>query len=95
MSLYAWKLPLVTDPDEAKRLVGLEDETVFEPSPDVTRFYAELMERLPPPEVAVVAWKLSIPVLTWTLVFVGGFVALVAAFSLVAIAQPAWQARGN
>jgi hypothetical protein len=39
--------------------------------------------------------ELSIPVLTWVLVFVGGFVALVAAFSLVAIAQRAWQARGN
>ena len=184
MSLYAWKFPLVTDPDEATRLVALEDETVFEPSPDVTRFFAELMERLPPPEafteeeldaratpwadspegsdrlvwlsirwgaddedldvivelareydlvlydpqgpsfhspgvedetpysptagefvrgvllaafgvlVAVVAWRLSIPVLTWILVVVGGFVSLVATFSLVAIAQQAWQARG-
>lgn len=42
----------------------------------------------------VVAWKLSIPVLTWILVVVGGFVSLVATFSLVAIAQQAWQARG-
>lgn len=45
-------------------------------------------------ELAVVAWKLSIPVLTWILVVVGGFVSLVATFSLVAIAQQAWQARG-
>ena len=43
---------------------------------------------------AVVAWKLSIPVLTWILVVVGGFVSLVATFSLVAIEQQAWQARG-
>ena len=68
---------------------------MLESHPDVTRFHAELMERLPPPEVAVVAWKLSIPVLTWILVPVGGFVARVAAYSLVAIAQQAWQARGN
>jgi hypothetical protein len=30
--------------------VALEDEIVFEPSPEVAQFYAELMERLPPPE---------------------------------------------
>ena len=32
------------------RLLELEDETVFEPSPDLERFYAELLERFPPPE---------------------------------------------
>jgi hypothetical protein len=47
MSLYAWKAPLVTDPDEAKRLLELEDESVFEPSEDVTRFFEKLMQRLP------------------------------------------------
>ena len=45
MSLYAWKFPLVNDPDEAKRLVALEDETVFEPSPDVTRLFRRADER--------------------------------------------------
>jgi hypothetical protein len=185
MSLYAWKSPLVTDTDEARRLLDLEDESVFEPSEDVTRFFEVLMKRLPPPESftdeqlaagatpwadgveasdrlvslsirwgaddddldvivdlarehdlvlydpqgpsfhspeveetspykpspgefvrgalllvvgtlgAVGAWKLSVPVLTWLLVFVGGFVALVAAVALVATAQQAWRARGN
>ena len=185
MSLYAWKSPLVTDTDEAERLLSLEDDSVFEPSEDLTRFFEELTRRLPPPETfteaeleagatpwadgpeasdrlvslsirwgaddedldvivelarqydlvlydpqgpsfhspgvddetpdspgagefvrgalllaigvlgAVVAWKLSIPVLTWILVFVGGFVALVAAFSLAAITQQAWRARGS
>ena len=42
--------------------------------------------------LAVVAWKLSIPVLTWILVFVGGFVAVVAVASLVATAQARWSA---
>jgi hypothetical protein len=50
MSLYAWKRPLVDDPAEARRLLELEDETVFEPSPELERFYAELLERFPPPE---------------------------------------------
>lgn len=48
MSLFAWKSPAVTDPDEAERLLELEDESVFQASDDVTRFFAQLMELLPP-----------------------------------------------
>jgi hypothetical protein len=177
MDLYVWKRPLVTDPEEAKRLVELEDENVFEPSADLERFYAELLERFPPREaladteqesdaipwadspegsnrlvwlsvrwsargedldeivdlaraydlvlydpqgpdfhsparedegepyvpslgeyvrgillaavgvlLIVLAWKASIPVLSWVVVFVGGFVTLVAGLSLGAMA---------
>ena len=178
MTLIAWKSPVVTDTDEAKRLVALEDETVFEPSADVAAFYAKLIERFPPlgqddsgglwadgPEgsdrvvsmsirwsaddedvgaivelargydlvlydpqgpsflspadefegeqyvprageffrgvlltaiglfIAVGAWTLSIPVLSWILVFVGGFVAFVAVYSLAAVAVQAWRVR--
>jgi hypothetical protein len=184
MSLYAWKRPLVTDPDEALRLVELEDENVFEPSADVERFYAALVERFPPPEsftdeeletagipwadspegsdrlvalsirwsaadedldtivdlarehdlvlydpqgpsihspadpqegepyvptlgeyvrgvlltaigllMMVLAWKASIPVLSWIVVFVGGFVTLVALFALGATAHQSWVSR--
>jgi hypothetical protein len=50
MNLYAWKAPVVTDTDEARRLLALEDESVFEPSDDVTDFFTELMRRLPRPE---------------------------------------------
>ena len=183
MSLFVWKSPVVTETDDAKRLLALEDESVFEASDDVIRFFEELMERLPPPEaftddeleagatpwadapeasdrlvalsvrwgaddddldvivelarehdlvlydpqgpsfhspggdeetpysptpgefvrgvllaafgvlVVVVSWKLSIPVLTWILVFLGGFVALVAVLSLAAISRQAWRTR--
>jgi hypothetical protein len=183
MDLYAWKRPLVTDPDEALRLLELEDETVFEPSPDLERFYTELLERFPPPEsfpdeeletaeipwgdspegsdrlvslsirwsakdedldaivelarahdlvlydpqgpafhspideddatpyvpgagefvrggllvaigllVIVLAWKASIPVLSWVVIFIGGFVALVALLGIGATAYAAWRA---
>ena len=50
MNLYAWKGPVVDDTDEATRLLELEDESVFEPSPDLERFYAALLERFPPRE---------------------------------------------
>jgi hypothetical protein len=50
MDLYAWKAPVVTDTEEARRLVELEDESVFEQSDDVAGFFAELIRRLPPPE---------------------------------------------
>jgi hypothetical protein len=182
MSLYLWKTPVITDTDEAARLLDREDESVFERSPDLTRFLEELLERYPPPGaptadeladgaspwadepegsdrlislslrwsardedleeivalarkyelvvydpqgpafytsaedddvtyrpgfgeflrgvaltafgvlLAVVAWKLSIPVLTWVLVVVGGFVTVVAVVSLVATAQARWSA---
>jgi hypothetical protein len=186
MSLYVWKLPRVIDEDEAQRLVDLEDESVFEPSEDLRRFYEELVELFPPPEsltgeeldagatpwadgveasdrlvwlsirwgadgddldtmvelarkydlvmydpqgpsfhspadenegvpyvpsageyvrgllltafgvlFTYVAWKLSIPVLSWLLMFVGGFVAFVAAFSTVAVAYAGWRARST
>jgi hypothetical protein len=182
MSLYLWKTPVITDTDEAARLLDREDESAFEPSPDLTRFLEELLERFPPPGaltadepadgaspwadgpegsdrlislslrwsardedldeivalgrkhglviydpqgpdfhtsaddgvdytpgfgeflrgaaltvfgvvLAVGAWKLSIPVLTWVLVFVGGFVAVVAVISLAATAQARYQAN--
>ena len=50
MDLYVWKHPFVTDEDEAQRLITLGDESVFGPSEDLERFFAELMERFPPPE---------------------------------------------
>ena len=31
MSLYVWSTPVITDADEAARLLNLEDESVFEP----------------------------------------------------------------
>ena len=186
MSLYAWKRPVVDDPDEAKRLLALDDETVFEPSSDVTSFFAELLDRFPPPEsftedeletaeipwgdspegsdrlvslsirwsandedldaivelahahdlvlydpqgpafhspaeeyegmvvphvpavgevlrcllitavgvlVVFVGWKASVPVLSWIVIFVGGFVTLVAVFLLAAISYAAVRAR--
>jgi hypothetical protein len=184
MDLYVWKRPLVTDEDEATRLIELDDESVFEPSADLERFYAELLERFPPPEsftdveletaeipwadspegsdrlvwlsirwsakgehldaivelareydlvlydpqgpsfhspadpgddepyvptlgeyargalltcigvlLMVVAWKASIPVLSWIVIFVGGFVTLVAVFSLGAVAHQTWVTR--
>jgi hypothetical protein len=176
MTLIAWKSPLVTDTDEARRLVALDDESVFAPSGDIAHFYAELKERFPdgsdlwadgatgsdrvvfmsirwgaddedletivelareydlvlydpqgpsfhspadetegaPPYVpstgeflrgvllvafglvlATVAWKLSIPVLSWMLVFVGGFVAVVAVLGLVATSVQFVRARAH
>ena len=186
MSLYVWKRPFVTDTDEAQRLITLEDESVFEPSADLERFYAELMELFPPPEafteeelednpipwadspegsdrlvwlsirwsakdedldtlvelarkhdlvlydpqgpsfyspadenegvpyvpttgeyvrgvllavfgllLAFVAWKASIPVLSWIVVFIGGFVTLVAGYTTVAVAQQTWRDRSS
>lgn len=184
MDLYVWKAPVVTDEDVAQQLITREDESVFEPSADLERFYAELLETFPPPEAftekelednpvpwadspygserlvwlsirwsadgedldtivelarkydlvlydpqgpsfhspadenddvpyaagvgeyvrgvllavfgvlfAVLAWKASIPVLSWVLVFVGGFVALVAASTTAAVAVQAWRER--
>jgi hypothetical protein len=45
--------------------------------------------------LAIVAWKLSIPVLSWILVFVGGFVAVVAVLALAATAQQSLRARAH
>lgn len=186
MDLYVWKAPVVTDEDVAQQLVTRDDEDVFEPSADLERFYAELMEIFPPPEAfteeerednpipwadspygserlvclsirwsardedldtivelarryelvlydpqgpafhspadesedvpdapgpgeyvrgvllavfgvlfAFLAWKASIPVLSWVLVFVGGFVALVAGATTAAVAVQAWRERAT
>jgi hypothetical protein len=186
MDLYVWKRPLVTEEDEAKRLLELEDESVFEPSDDVVRFYEELVARFPQPDsltdaelesgatpwadgveasdrlvwlsirwsadgddldtmvelarkydlvmydpqgpsfhspadenegVPYVpttgeyvrgvlltafgvlftygAWRLSVPVLSWVLMFVGAFVAVVAAVSTLAVAHAGWRARST
>ena len=58
-----WKAPLVTDADEAKRLVEpywqRADESAFEPSPDVTAVAAELLRRFPHSETG--PWGESIP----------------------------------
>lgn len=44
--LYAWKKPLPSSEDEARRLLE-GDESAFEPSGDVLRFYDDLLERYP------------------------------------------------
>jgi len=51
MSLYVWSAPVITDADEAARLLNLEDESVFEPSDRLCRFFEELLERYPSPDV--------------------------------------------
>ena len=42
--------------------------------------------------LAAGAWKLSIPILSWVLVFVGAFVVLVALLSLAATSEQVWRA---
>jgi hypothetical protein len=64
MDLYVWKAPVVTDEDVAQQLISREDESVFEPSADLERFYAELLERFPPPE-AFTAEELDDPPIPW------------------------------
>ena len=184
MDLYVWKAPVTDDTDEALRLLELDDESVFEPSAELERFYAELLERFPPPEsfaldelataatpwadgpdgsnrlvslsirwsangddldaivdlarkhdlvlydpqgpsfhspapehedepyvpslgdyvrvllmagvgllLIVLAWKASIPVLSWIVMFVGGFVAFVAVFLFGATVYESWRLR--
>jgi hypothetical protein len=175
MSLYVWKSPVLDDEDEARRLLALEDESVFEPSVELGEFARELLERFPspgslgadelrhgatpwadPPQVsdrlvalsirwsaddgdvdavvalalehdlgvydpqgpsfysstqdegyspgigefirggavglvgvlvALVGWKLSLPVLSWFIIFVGGFITVVAVVSLFVTAR--------
>jgi hypothetical protein len=41
----------------------------------------------------LLGWKASIPVLSWIVIFVGGFVTLVAVFLLGAISLQAWRVR--
>jgi hypothetical protein len=50
MSLYMWSAPVITDADEAARLLNLEDDSVFEPSDRLCRFFDELLERYPSPD---------------------------------------------
>ena len=186
MDLYVWKAPRVTETDDAQRLITSEDESVFEQSADLERFYAELLAVFPPPEAfteeelkenpvpwadsphgsnrlvwlsirwsangedldtivdlarrydlvlydpqgpsfhsppdenddapyaagageyvrgvllavfgvlfAFLAWKASIPVLSWVLVFAGGFITLVAGGTTLAIAYEAWRERAS
>jgi hypothetical protein len=175
MSLYVWKSPVLDDEDEAKRLLALEDESVFEPSVELGEFARELLERFPSPGslgadelrrgatpwadtpqvsdrlvvlsirwsaddgdvdavvalalehglvvydpqgpnfysstederyspgvgefvrgsavglvgvlVALIGWKLSLPVLSWFFILVGGFITIVAVVSLFATAR--------
>ena len=51
-TLVVWKAPLVEDERAAKRLLDdyyeTGDESAFEPSPDVERFYEELIALWPP-----------------------------------------------
>jgi len=182
MDLYVWKAPRVTETDDAQRLITSEDESVFEPSADLERFYAELLAIFPPPEafteeelagnpvpwadspegsdrlvwlsipwsanggdldtivdlarsydlvlydpqgpsfhsppdenenaaygptigehargvllaafgvlLGLLAWKVSIPVVSWILIFVGGFITLVAGGTTLAVAYEAWR----
>lgn len=184
MDLFVWKAPVTDDPDEAKRLLDLDDESVFETSTELERFYAEVLERFPPPEsftseeletsdtpwadgphgsdrlvwlsirwsangddldaivdlarahglvlydpqgpsfhspapqyvdepyvpslgdyarvllmtavgllLIALAWKASIPVLSWIVMFIGGFVTLVAVFLFGATVYESWRLR--
>ena len=51
MTLILWKAPVVDDPDEANRLLEpwyeTEDESVFEPSPDIAKVADELRRLYP------------------------------------------------
>ena len=53
-TLIVWKAPRVADEDDAARLLGdyyeTGDESAFEPSADVARFYDEVMALYPPLE---------------------------------------------
>ena len=45
--------------------------------------------------LAFVAWKASIPVLSWIVIFAGGFVAFVAASTTIAVAVQHWRERAS
>jgi hypothetical protein len=180
MDLYVWRAPRVTETDDADRLVRSEDESVFESSAAVERFYAKPPEAFteeelegrpdsvgrlahgtdrlvwlsmrwsandehldgivelarrhdlvlydaqgpsfhsPPGEnedaayvptigeyvrgviiaafgvlVALLAWKASIPVVSCIVIFVGGFVTLVAQGTTLAVTYEAWRDRAS
>lgn len=54
MTLILWKAPVVDDADEAKALLApymdREDDSGFEPSPDLAKVSAELLRRFPSAE---------------------------------------------
>ena len=186
MDLYVWKAPRVTETDDAQRLITSEDESRFEQSVDLERFYAELLAIFPPPEaftdeelegnpvpwadspegsnrlvwlsirwsasdedldtivdlarkhdlvlydpqgpsfhsppheneeapyvptlgeyargallaafgvvLTLLAWKASIPVLSWIVIFVGAFITLVAGGTTIAVGYEAWRGRAS
>jgi len=45
--------------------------------------------------LALLGWKASIPVLSWIVIFVGGFVAFVAASTTIAVAVQHWRERSS
>jgi hypothetical protein len=45
--------------------------------------------------LVLLGWKASVPVLSWIVIFVGGFVTLVAVFLLGAISLQAWRVRAT
>jgi hypothetical protein len=45
--------------------------------------------------LAVGAWVVSIPVVTWVLVIVGGFLAVMAVYTLVVLTQQSWRLRAR
>ena len=53
-TLIVWKAPVVTDEEDARRLLADHhtngDESAFEPSVDVARFYDDIVARYPPLE---------------------------------------------
>jgi hypothetical protein len=45
--------------------------------------------------LALLAWKASIPVLSWIVIFVGGFITLVAGGTTLVVAYEAWRDRAS
>jgi hypothetical protein len=65
--LYVWMRPVVETTDEANALIHAEDESDFEPSPEVRDFYDELLRRWPaegspvgPPAGVETNWGLTV-----------------------------------
>ena len=45
--------------------------------------------------LAVLAWKASVPVVSWIVIFAGGFITLVAGGTTLAVAYEAWRERAS
>jgi hypothetical protein len=45
--------------------------------------------------LAFLAWKASVPVVSWIMIFVGGFITLVAGGTTLAVAYEAWRERAS